>query len=425
MDDVDSNELTLMAQTFVGELLHGDFKSAASKFDKQMEEALGEAKLMETWLDLIKDVGTLLDITPTRTFEMEGYKIVVIKCAFQQTIIEVQVVYNESKEISGLTFNPTSFKYNPPEYVVESNFHETDVTVGEGKWALPGTLTIPEGEGPFPGIVLVHGSGPNDRDETIGPNKTFKDLAWGLASNGIAVLRYDKRTLKHAKELTPEMIAKLTVKEEVIEDAVLAVKLLRENEQVKSNAVFLLGHSLGATVAPRIGQIDGSIAGLIMMAAITRSLEETIIDQYTYIFSIAGEITEEQKAELDSLRVKVERLKDLKSADELKPEDLPLGIPKDYWLDLHEHDVVEAAIKLSMPILIMQGGRDYQVLESKDFTEWKRALEGKPNVSFKLFSRLNHLFVAGEGKSTPQEYLNEGHVDPEVISFISDWIKEK
>lgn len=425
MDELNNNELELMAQTFVSELLRGDFKSAASKFDKQMNDALSEDKLMDTWHNLIKDAGALLDISPTKTVEMECYKIVVIKCAFQQTIIDIQVVYNESKEISGLTFNPTNFKYNTPEYVVESNFDETDVTVGDGKWAVPGTLTVPNGEGPFPGVVLVHGSGPNDRDETIGPNKTFKDLAWGMASKGIAVLRYDKRTLKHGKELTPEMIATLTVKEEVIDDALLAVKLLRENEKVKSDAVFLLGHSLGATVAPRIGQEDGSIAGLIMMAAITRTLEETILDQYTYIFSLAGEITEEQKAEMESLRVKVDRLKDLTDSDELKPEDLPLGIPLDYWLDLHKHDVVEAAEKLSMPILIMQGGRDYQVLESKDFTGWKRALEHKDNVSFKLFPTLNHLFVAGDGISTPQEYLNEGHVDPEVISFIVNWIKEK
>lgn len=425
MDDSNNDDLELAAQTFVGELLQGDFKSAASKFDKQMKDALSEDKLMETWLNLMKDAGTLLDISPVKTVEMEGYKIVVIKCAFQQTIIDIQVVYNESKEISGLTFNPTNFKYNTPEYVVESNFDEVDVTVGEGKWAVPGTLTVPKGEGQFPGVVLVHGSGPNDRDETIGPNKTFKDLAWGLASNGIAVLRYDKRTLTHGKELSPEMIAKLTVKEEVIEDAVLAVKLLKEYEHVKSSGVFLLGHSLGATVAPRIGQEDGSIAGLIMMAAITRSLEETILDQYTYIYGLTGEITQEHKADLESLRVKVERLKDITTGDELKPEDLPLGIPLDYWLDLHQHDVVEVAERLSMPILIMQGGRDYQVLESKDFAGWKRALEHKPNVSFKLFPKLNHLFVAGEGISTPQEYLTEGHVDPEVISFILNWIKEK
>ena len=81
------------------------------------------------------------------------------------------------------------------------------------------------------GVVLVHDSGPNDRDESIGPNKIFRDIAWGLASQGISVLRYDKRTLKHVKQLTPELIAEMTVKEEVIEDALLALKLMRQTNR--------------------------------------------------------------------------------------------------------------------------------------------------------------------------------------------------
>lgn len=424
MDDPGNDDLKLKAQIFVGQLLQGDFKSAASQFDKQMEDTLGEDKLMETWLNLIKDAGTLLEINPTKIAAMERYKIVVIRCAFQQTIIDVQIVFNQEELISGLTFNPTNFTYNPPEYVDESKFYEEDVTVGKGQWALPGTLTVPEGEGPFPGVVLVHGSGPNDRDETIGPNKTFKDIAWGLATRGIAVLRYDKRTFKHSKELTPDMITKFTVKEEVIDDAILAAKLLKEDERVKSNSVFLLGHSLGATIAPRIGLEYGSIAGLIMMAAITRSLEDTILDQFTYIYGLAGEMADEQKADLEYLRVKVDRLKHPETMENLKPEDLPLGIPVDYWLDLHQQNVVEDAKKLSMPVLIMQGGRDYQVLESVDFTGWKKALEHKANASFKLFPRLNHLFVEGEGKSTPQEYMKEGHVAAEVINCTVYWINE-
>ena len=80
-------------------------------------------------------------------------------------------------------------------------FTETEVTVGSAPWALPGTLSMPTGNGPFPAVVLVAGSGPQDRDETIGPNAPLRDLAWGLASNGIAVLRYDKRTKAHGTEM--------------------------------------------------------------------------------------------------------------------------------------------------------------------------------------------------------------------------------
>jgi len=409
-----------MAQEFIDQLIQGDFKGAAAKFDEPMKTALDENKLWESWQNIIADAGVLLQITPKKTTEMEGYKIVVIKCQFQRSDVDIQVVFNKKGQISGLNFTPLQTVYNPPAYVNESAFHEVEVTLGEGKWALPGTLTIPAGSGRFPGVVLVHGSGPNDRDESIGPNKTFRDLAWGLASKGIAVLRYDKRTFKHAKELTPDLIEKMTVKEEVIDDALLAVELMRQTEGINPKRVFLLGHSLGATLAPRIGQKDQELAGLIIMAGITRSLEETILDQYTYLYSLEGTMTKEQKAELESLKEKVAHLKD--PEDKISRQDLPLGVPIAYWLDLREHNVLDAAKALKMPILVIQGGRDYQVLEEKDFENWKTALKQKKNASFKLFPKLNHLFIAGEGKSTPQEYMIEGHVEKEVIDSIVQWI---
>ena len=422
MDQLSFEDLKVRAQTFVGQLLQADFKAAAGKFDDQMKDAFSEAKLQESWQNMIMEAGTLMQLVPTSTVEAEGYRIVIIKCQFQRFDIDVQVVFNQQGQISGLNFAPVQMIYNPPEYVDESSFHEVDVTVGEGKWALPGTLSLPNGSGPFPGVVLVHGSGPNDRDETIGPNKTFRDIAWGLASNGIAVLRYDKRTFEHAKQLTSDQIEKMTVKEEVIDDALLAVQLMRRTENIGPKRVFLVGHSLGATIAPRIGQQDPDIAGLVIMAGITRPLEDTILDQFTYLYSLAGTMTEQQKADLESLKEKVARLKDPEISDDISPQDLPLGVPLNYWNDLRDHNVVDIVKTLDMPILVLQGERDYQVLETKDFESWKAALKGRSNAAFKLFPKLNHLFIEGEGKSSPQEYMVEGHVREDVVNTIAQWI---
>ncbi|MCE5214575.1 MAG: DUF3887 domain-containing protein [Methanobacterium sp.] len=412
-----------LAQNFVLLLIKADFTSATSNFDDQMKAALTISKLQESWLNLVLDAGSLLQVEIEKTIEMENYRIVVVRCQFQRNIIDVQVVFNENEQISGLNFTPTNFEYHPPEYVNESAFEELDVIIGKGKWALPGTLTLPKDSGPFPGLVLVHGSGPNDRDETIGPNKTFKDLAWGLASKGIAVLRYDKRSFTHAKKFTPEILDKLTVKEEVIDDAILAIQQMLQRKEIISKQIILLGHSLGATVAPRIAQQEPDLAGIIIMAGITRSLEDTILDQYTYLYNLEGKITDQQKNELKLLELKVEKVKTLEISDNVSPQDLPLGITVAYWKDLMENNQVKIAKSLKIPILILQGGRDYQVLESKDFKEWKHALSNHENVQFKLFPKLNHLFIEGEGKSTPQEYMNEGHVNLEAIKTIINWIK--
>jgi uncharacterized protein len=423
MDSNSFDELKKTAKTFVRLLLVSDYKAAVTQFDKKMSTVMSETELQEAWQNITAEAGTLLELTTEKTSEMESYKIVIIKCHFQLFDINVQIVFNKQEQISGLNFMPVQMVYNPPEYVNESTFHEVDVTVGNGKWSLPGTMTLPNGPGPFVGIVLVHGSGPNDRDETIGLNKPFRDLAWGLASQGVAVLRYDKRTLKHAKQLTPDLIATLTVKEEVIDDALLAIELMRQNDNINSEKIFVLGHSLGATVAPRIGYQDPKSAGLIIMAGITRSLEDTILDQYTYLYSLSGTMTNQQKEELETLKAKVNKLKDPELSDNISSKDLPFGVPIAYWRDLQENKPLDVVKNISMPILILQGERDYQVLVTKDFEEgWKKALSSRKNVKFKLFPKLNHLFIAGEGKSTPQEYNIEGHVDVDVIKTIIDWI---
>ena len=163
---------------------------------------------------------------------------------------------------------------------------------------------MPVGKGPFAAVVLVQGSGPHDWDETIGPNKPFRDLAWGLASQGIAVLRYDKRTKVYGAKIQ-DLMATFTVKEETIDDALAAVALLRRNAQVNPQQIMVLGHSLGGYLLPRIGAADPGIAGLIMLAGMTRKLEDTILDQYTYIFSLSGTLSAEQQQQLEELKKQV------------------------------------------------------------------------------------------------------------------------
>lgn len=428
MSSLNFENLKALAERFVSQLLQNNYDKAASQFDGQMKTAFPESELKKSWQRVTIPAGDLIQMGVLQTAEMEGHRIVSVRCQFELSAIDVQLVFNSQGQISGLSLIPSKTEYHPPAYVDTSTFTEVEVTIGEGKWAVPGTITIPnssyDNTEPFPGVVLVHGSGPNDRDESIGPNKIFRDLAWGLASQGIAVLRYDKRTLKHASEFTESLISKMTVKEEVIEDALLAVNLMREAPEIDSKNVFLLGHSLGASVAPRIGEQDPELAGLIIMAGIIRPLEDTILEQFTYLYSLTGSMTDEQKATLESLKVKVARVKDLQPSAEVPSTELPLGISAMYFLDLHNHPTEEILKKLSMPMLILQGGRDYQVSPTNDFEIWEKELKTRDNVYLKLFPSLNHLFIEGEGKSTPQEYGVESHVSEDVIRVISQWLKE-
>jgi dienelactone hydrolase len=421
------DDLKQEAQDFLQQVAEGEFSEARRLFDSNLGQTLPEAKLKETWLQFVGQVGAFEKILTCETAEREQARIVTVTCKFEKSAIDFHVVFDQNGLMSGLNAQPsaTASPYHPPAYVQAEAFHEVEATIGSGKWALPGTLCRPNGAGPFPAVVLVHGSGPQDRDETLGPNKPLRDVAWGLASQGIAVLRYEKRTKAHADLITSELKAKLTVQEEVIDDALSAVELLRQTAGIDPSRIYVLGHSLGATLAPRIGQQDPSIDGLIIMAGMTRPMEDAILDQYTYLYSLNGAMSEAQKAELEELKAKVRRVKDANLSDQVPAKDLPLNVPAAYWLDLRGYQPAETAKSLAMRIFVLQGGRDYQVTTKDDFPNWQRALGKKSNATLKLYPKLFHLFIAGEGPSTPQEYMVEGHVSEEVIQDMADWIKKQ
>jgi uncharacterized protein len=185
-----------MAKTFVTQMAGGQFDKAVEPFDQTMSQALPADKLKPLWDGLIKENGAFQRITETRTEKYLQYDMIFVTCEFEHGMLDAKVVFISGDKIAGLFFLPSG-NYKPPSYADFTKFEEKEILIGKGIWSLPGTLSLPKGDGPFPAVILVHGSGPLDRDETIGPNKPFRDLAHGLASRGIAVLRYEKRTKEH------------------------------------------------------------------------------------------------------------------------------------------------------------------------------------------------------------------------------------
>jgi dienelactone hydrolase len=416
------------ARQFVDLLSQGDFAAAENRFDGVMQQALPQAQLEGAWQNLQQQAGPFKKQLHTRTLQYGGYDIVLVGCQFQNMLVDAKIVFDQQGRVSGLFFVPGQAAAPPPQpaapaaYVRPSAFREEPFTVGKGNWRLPGTLTLPTkaGAGPWPAVVLVHGSGPNDRDETVGANKPFRDLAWGLAGKGIAVLRYEKRTKEYAERLNKSGLAHFTAKEEVLEDALSAAEALRRTRGIDSHRVFILGHSLGGALAPRLGLEDRHLAGLIILAGPTRSLEDLMLQQTCYVLALKGEPSPTVKSELDQMAVEVEQIKKLTKADASRPG-LILGAPASYWLDINEHDPVVEAKKLKQPVLILQGGRDYQVTPD-NFERWKADLGSRKNFTLKFYPELNHLFMAGKGKSTPAEYDQPGHVAEAVIDDIARWV---
>lgn len=421
--NADEANLETHARQFVEQLNAAEYDQAVKGFDATMTRVMPPDKLRDAWRSLPPRAGEFQEITEV-TIEKQGkFDIAVVTCRFEKGNLDAKVVYDTERKISGLWFSPTTPPESPPPpYADPKSFTEKEVTVGSGWWAVPGTLTLPVGEGPFPAVVLVHGSGPNDRDETIGPNKPFRDLAWGLATQGIAVLRYEKRT-RHHKLKMALLVNSLTVKEETIDDAVAAVATLRATEKIDAKRIYVLGHSLGGMLIPRIAKRDEDVAGFVILAGTSRPLEDILLEQTNYVLSVEEGLVEKERRILEKLMAQVDRVKSPDLAQDTPVSELPLGVPAAYWLDLRGYEPAKEATHLQRPILVMQAGRDYQVTMD-DYTIWQQALSDKPNVKFQLYPKCNHLFIEGEGQCTPAEYANPGHVAKDVIDDIANWLHQ-
>ena len=416
-------DLKNKAGQFVSLLKHQKYEEAAATFDETMTRVMPPAKLQATWEQLTKAIGELQQISAVKEEKVKAFHMVVLTGKFEKASFDIKVVFDKRQRVTGLFFAPAAaVDYKIPPYVHKDKFTEREIVVDVGGWPLPASLTIPKGRGPFPALVLVHGSGPNDRDETIGPNKPFRDIAWGLASAGIVVLRYDKRTKVHGAKVMAE-IATLTANEIVIDDAIAAAKLLTTIPIIDKNKVFLLGHSLGGMMAPRIAQRATFLAGIVIMAGLVRDLAETMLDQFTYIFSLDGKVSPEEQKKLDEVKTAVNKIKALTSKDKGSKEMLLIGCPN-FWLDLRAYNPAEVAKSLELPILVLQGGRDYQV-NMTDWKLWGKALHGKRNVRARKYGKLNHLFFEGTGPCSPSEYETHRNVEPYVIKDLFTWIMHR
>ena len=301
---------------------------------------------------------------------------------------------------------------------------EEDVSIGDP--ALPGTLTLPENaSSPLPAVVLLHGSGPNDRDETIGQTAMFRDLAEMLAAHGVAVLRYDKRTLVYGSSYTQEDLKTFTVDQESIRDAVDAAQILRADPRVDPDRIYLVGHSMGAMLAPRIAQENpGLFAGIVMLSGTPKTLGDIVLSQNQAIVDALPALTKAiGTIQMQGLRKEWENL--LNSTGEEAKSKTVFGQPAYYFWEMAQYDTAEILQALDIPALIINGGRDFQVVDADGIDAWN-ALTLPDSVQVIYHPELNHLLMdpdaPEEARGTVKEYDTPCHVSQEIIAEIAEFI---
>ena len=293
-----------------------------------------------------------------------------------------------------------------------------------GPYPLNGILALPEGEwAPVPAAVFVHGSGSTNMDEKIFANAPFRDMAEGLAARGIASVRYDKRTFVYGRKLVKD--PGFSVKDETIDDALIAAELLKADPRIDAGRVYIIGHSMGGMLAPRIDEAGADFAGFVIMAGTPRTLEAVLFEQYELIAATAKGLNGmAAKKIVKSLRAKLAGLYEMDDGT-AKTIKVMGGARVYYFKEMGVNDTPSYLAKTAKPMLIMQGGKDGQVSVERDFDVYRELLANRDNVAFRLYPELNHLFmpsVYSELKDLKKEYKIPGHVDEGVIDDIASWI---
>ncbi len=389
-------------------------------FSAQMEATLPLIGGIAGMAKQLGQLGTAEEIRPAYEGEIQGFKAFCIPCIFSVMPADVILAVQDGA-IAGLSvgaYSGVKEEETEPELFDSVGLALPVPGLGE----LPGILTVPKGEGLFPAVVLLQGSGASDKDETVGNLKPFRDIAEGLAERGIAVYRFDKRSYVYGAELAENK--QITLADEYLEDAVNAVQLLAKQEKIDPDRTFVLGHSLGGNAVPAIARelkkASVKARGFIMMAASPRPLDVLMREQYDFLYSLMPEVTAEQQAEKDALFAELDRLQE---PDSLTEDDKVAGVYSSYWKWLAAYDILQAAEEIAEPCLLLQGEEDYQVT-MEDFGIWKEALSEKENWRLISFPGLTHLFTPGQKAEGSAAYTRGGKVQDSVIAEIASFISE-
>jgi len=412
---IDKSILIEKSRQYAQAVLNGEFDIITANMNDVLAPQLNASVLRQSWDSVTKELSACQGIMSADYMEIQGIDVVMVMLDYTSSRLRIAFGYDNDGKVSRLSVNYAPSAHTQAEQ--SDKFNEMPIKVGDPQYPLDGMLTTTKATAVVPMVILVHGSGSSDMNETIGSagNAVFADLAHGLAERGIASIRYNKRYYQYPQKATQT----LTVWDEVINDANAAIELARKTDGIDENKIFIIGHSLGGMLAPEIAKENTDIAGFVSLAGSPRKLEDIILDQNKAAIAVMNNTTIEKKAIWDSVLTLVNQVKAIRPES---PHVTILNMNSEYWLSLNQTNAADIVVSIAIPMLFLQGGADFQVSPEADFALWQKLLKGHKDAQFKLYPGLNHLFMKSNGKADLSEYNTKANVEAQVIADIAGWI---
>ena len=411
--------LAQRAQDYVDQFQSGDFSSVFQDGGEELAASCTQDSLSADWSACLASARTFRrQETPVVSASGDGWQVEVASVHARYQICS-QLLFASDGTVSHI-----SFSLRPLEVTPESgdSWYETPITLGyDAEKPLNGMLTLPRDAERPPVVILVSGSGANSMDSLIGAadNRFFADLAHGLAEQGIASIRYDKRSYAYPGDV-------IDIQTEYLYDVKDAVRLAREDTRVDGDEIYLIGHSQGGMLSPKLVTDNPEFRGLISMGGTLRRMEDLILEQNEVMNALNTALTPEERdaanAEVAQL---VAEIKALDADADASPDTLLYGYPETYWKSLNQIDSMGLAEQLAeeeYPMLILQGINDFQVLYDTDFALWQEVVADNPNAACIAYEGLSHVFMPGTPEFDGTVYDAPAHVEPAVIEDIAAWI---
>jgi pimeloyl-ACP methyl ester carboxylesterase len=319
---------------------------------------------------------------------------------------------------------------------------EEEVTFGGGAQGnlLAGTLTLPKGDGPFPAVLLIAGSGPQDRDESLANHRPFLLIADALTRKGIAVLRYDKRGVGKSTG-NPDTATTI----DLAADAQAALAFLKSRKEIDGSRIGLIGHSEGAIIAPYMAGHSKEVKWMVLLAAPVTTGEKTLLNQSELIGRAGGLSDEQLEASLgfdQAAYALVRKEKDPNALAEklvalVKESGLDAALPpaaletqlrmlaSPWFRFFLDYDPLPNLKAVNCPVLALYGQKDLQVAPKANLPLLQKALHDSMNTQAETreLPELNHLFQHAY-TGTPAEYAAiEETFAPDALTLIVDWVK--
>jgi dienelactone hydrolase len=405
--DLTGNEYENLSNVVAKGIIEQNYDSIYKKFSWDLKKQLPEETFKINCESMLNSTGNFKEVADIIITENEDSVTSKIFIKYSQKGVCVNLFVDIYGKIDGITLDYCTVPTETEKY--------TEHYVSIGKYSLHGLLTVPNNIKNPPVVILVQDKGPLDMNSTVYLARPFLNLAHGLAKRGVAVLRFNKRYNQYSKLIYNEY----SIHEEMLDDVESAIQLLKKDNRIDKNNIFILGHGLGGTMAPYIAK-NNDITGVVSLASSPRHLAQVMGDQKICDIGVSNKSDNDKLNDINSIHSDVNKIKKLKNGG----NELIFGLSKTFWYSFNKIYDSEEVKDLEVPMLFVQGSEDAEVYDDIDFAKWQDILEKKEQCTFIHYDDLNHYFIRTKDKNNSNNsYKIKGNVDKKVIKDIAKWVK--